>query len=137
MGLLDRIDEIEDQLYSLIKEDKLEEAAQLVFENIDEALALTKEFIPDKAEFPLRLKFGANWPCGSGVYHGDEDVQGRLDCPDFFRLNDKYVLFYLRNGLEYMIGEFKNEQFYPETKGTLTWNCGVGYAPESLIDIKG
>jgi sucrose-6-phosphate hydrolase SacC (GH32 family) len=74
---------------------------------------------------------------GDFFHHGDEEVQGRLDCPDFFKLGDRYVLFYLRNGLEYMIGEFKNEQFYPETKSTLTWNCGVGYAPESMIDNKG
>jgi len=74
---------------------------------------------------------------GDFFHHGDEKVRGRLDCPDFFKLGDKYVLFYLRHGLEYMIGEFKNEQFYPEKQGTLTWLNGMGYAPESLVDDKG
>jgi len=74
---------------------------------------------------------------GDFFHHGDERVQGRMDCPDFFKLGDKYVLFYLLHGLEYYIGEFKNEQFYPEKHGTLTWKNGVGYAPESLLDIKG
>ena len=32
---------------------------------------------------------------------------------------------------------FKNEQFYPEKHGTMTWSSGVGYAPESLEDDKG
>ncbi|MBW3010861.1 hypothetical protein KY326_01440 [Candidatus Woesearchaeota archaeon] len=73
MGLLERIDEIENRFYSMITEDRLEEAAQLVFDNADEAIALAKTFIPDKAEFPLRLKFGANWPCGSGCYYSKED----------------------------------------------------------------
>jgi beta-fructofuranosidase len=74
---------------------------------------------------------------GDFFHHGDEAVQGRLDCPDFFKLGDKYVLFYLLDGLEYYIGDFKNEQFYPEKHGTLSWRNGVGYAPESLLDDKG
>lgn len=74
---------------------------------------------------------------GDFFHHGDAAVQGRLDCPDFFKLGDKYVLLYLRNGLKYYIGEFKNEQFYPEKQGTMTWKSGVGYAPETLVDDKG
>ena len=74
---------------------------------------------------------------GDFFHHGDERVQGRLDCPDFFKLGDKYVLFYLLHGLEYFIGDFRDEQFYPEKQGTLTWKNGVGYAPESMLDDKG
>jgi beta-fructofuranosidase len=93
---------------------------------------------PGKKTALYKSKNLVDWELvGNFFHHGDEEVQGHLDCPDFFKLGDKYVLFYLRNGLEYMIGDFKIEQFYPDTKGTLTWNCGVGYAPESLIDDKG
>lgn len=77
-----------------------------------------------------------NWEFLGDFFHHD-GVSGHLDCPDFFKLGDKYVLLYLRQGLEYFIGDFKNEQFYPETHGTMTWSSGVGYAPESLLDNKG
>ena len=69
---------------------------------------------------------------GDFFHHGEPE--GVLDCPDFFKLDDKYVLVYLGNGLDYVVGDFKNEQFHPEKKGTMTWKSGVGYAPESLVD---
>jgi sucrose-6-phosphate hydrolase SacC (GH32 family) len=76
------------------------------------------------------------WELVGDFFHHDEP-RGVLDCPDFFKLSDKYVLLFLNAGLRYTIGDFKNEQFYPEKHGTMTWNCGVGYAPESLLDHKG
>jgi beta-fructofuranosidase len=72
---------------------------------------------------------------GDFFHHGEPE--GVLDCPDFFKLGDKYVLVYLGNGLDYVIGDFKDEQFHPEKKGTMTWKSGMGYAPESLLDDKG
>ena len=72
---------------------------------------------------------------GDFFHHGE--TPGVLDCPDFFKLGDKYVFLFLNKGLKYAIGEFKNEQFYPEKHGTMTWNCGFGYAPESMLDNKG
>ena len=74
---------------------------------------------------------------GDFFHHGDEAAQGHLDCPDFFKLRDKYVLLYLDNGVQYFIGDFKDEQFYPEQHGTLSWKNGVDYAPESMLDNKG
>ncbi len=74
---------------------------------------------------------------GDFFHHGDEAVRGRMDCPDFFRLGNKYVLLYLRDGIQYYIGQFKGEQFYPEKDGTISWKNGAGYAPESLVDNKG
>jgi beta-fructofuranosidase len=76
------------------------------------------------------------WELVGDFFHHDEP-SGVLDCPDFFKLGDKYVLLYLGGGLKYIIGEFKNEQFHPEKIGTMTWKSGVGYAPESLLDDKG
>ena len=60
-----------------------------------------------------------------------------MDCPDFFKLGDRYVLLLLNKGLQYMIGDFKDEQFHPEKEGTMTWRSGVAYAPETLEDHKG
>jgi beta-fructofuranosidase len=77
-----------------------------------------------------------NWDLVGDFFHHGEP-EGVLDCPDFFKLDDKWVLVYLGNGLDYVIGDFKNEQFYPEKYGTMTWESGVGYAPESLVDDKG
>tara|TARA_A100000164_G_C21944113_1_gene792559 strand:- start:4749 stop:6344 length:1596 start_codon:yes stop_codon:yes gene_type:complete len=77
-----------------------------------------------------------DWELLGDFFH-HEPIEGTLDCPDFFRLGEKFVLLYLRNGLEYVIGDFKAEQFYPEKRGTMTWNIGAGYAPESLVDYKG
>jgi sucrose-6-phosphate hydrolase SacC (GH32 family) len=76
------------------------------------------------------------WELVGDFFHHD-GVKDRMDCPDFFKLDNKYILVYLKRGVEYIIGDFKNEQFYPEKKGTMSWNCGVGYAPESLKDDKG
>ena len=76
------------------------------------------------------------WKLVGNFFHHDEPG-GVLDCPDFFKLGGKYVLLYLNEGLKYSIGDFKNEQFYPEKHGTMTWKSGVGYAPESLLDNKG
>ena len=77
-----------------------------------------------------------DWETVGPFFHHDE-VERTLDCPDFFKLGDKYVLLFLRDGLEYVIGDWKNEQFHPEKTGTMTWNLGVGYAPESLVDDQG
>jgi beta-fructofuranosidase len=78
----------------------------------------------------------ADWELVGDFFHHNE-VKNRLDCPDFFKLGEKYVLLYLKNGLEYIIGDFRDEQFHPEKRGTLSWNNGVGYAPESMLDDRG
>jgi sucrose-6-phosphate hydrolase SacC (GH32 family) len=77
-----------------------------------------------------------SWELLGDFFHHDP-VEDVLDCPDFFPLGDKHVLLYLRNGLEYVIGEFREEQFHPENHGTMSWNLGAAYAPESLIDDRG
>ena len=76
------------------------------------------------------------WKLVGDFFHHDEPG-GVLDCPDFFKLGDKYVLLFLNQGLKYTIGDFRNEQFYPQKHGTMTWKSGVGYAPESMVDNKG
>jgi beta-fructofuranosidase len=55
------------------------------------------------------------------------------DCPDFFKLGDKYVFILLGGGARYYIGEWKNEQFYPEHHQRLPGSL----APESMVDEQG
>ncbi len=65
----------------------------------------------------------------------DEDVS----CPDLFELGDKHVLLCIshRLGCRYYVGEWKNEQFYPESHAQMSWVDNSFFAPESLEDDKG
>jgi beta-fructofuranosidase len=65
----------------------------------------------------------------------DEDVS----CADLFKLGDKDVLLGIshRLGCRYYIGEWKNEQFYPESHAQMSWVDNSFFAPESLLDDKG
>jgi len=44
------------------------------------------------------------------------DINEDVSCPDFFRLGNKHVLVCIshRLGCRYYVGEWENEQFYPE-----------------------
>jgi beta-fructofuranosidase len=55
------------------------------------------------------------------------------DCPDLFKLGDKYVFFLLGGGARYYIGDFRDEQFYPEYHQRLLGS----HAPETMLDPKG
>lgn len=102
--------------------------------------------------------FGDNqiWPCKEATLWKSKDLQSwkflgdffhhdlpgagedkHVDCPDFFKLGDKYMLLYLSRGCEYYLGEFKNEKFYPEHHRRMNWNNGPLSAPESMLDNKG
>ena len=65
----------------------------------------------------------------------DEDVS----CPDLFKLGDKDVLLCISHdlGCRYYLGEWKNEQFYPESHERMSWVDHSFFAPESLVDDKG
>jgi len=65
----------------------------------------------------------------------DEDVS----CPDLFKLGDKDVLLCISHdlGCRYYLGEWKNEQFYPESHDQMSWVDHSFFAPESLIDDTG
>ena len=65
----------------------------------------------------------------------DEDVS----CADLFKLDGKDVLLCIshRMGCRYYIGEWKNEQFYPESHAQMSWVDNTFFAPESLLDEKG
>ena len=65
----------------------------------------------------------------------DEDVS----CADLFKLGDKDVLLCIshRLGCRYYLGEWKDEQFHPESHGQMSWVDPSFFAPESLVDDKG
>jgi len=67
------------------------------------------------------------------------DIHEDISCPDLFKLGDKYVLVCIshRLGCRYYIGEWKNEQFYPEFHEQISWVDNAFFAPESLEDDKG
>ena len=65
----------------------------------------------------------------------DEDIS----CPDMFKLGGKDVLVCISHplGCRYYIGEWKNEQFYPESHGLMNWSGGRFFANDSFLDDRG
>ncbi|MGI9234384.1 MAG: GH32 C-terminal domain-containing protein [Woeseiaceae bacterium] len=65
----------------------------------------------------------------------DEDVS----CADLFKLGDKYVLLCISHtlGCRYYLGDWKDEQFYPEFHAQMSWADNMFFAPESLKDDQG
>jgi sucrose-6-phosphate hydrolase SacC (GH32 family) len=65
----------------------------------------------------------------------DEDIS----CPDMFRLGNKDVLVCISHplGCRYYIGEWKNEQFYPESHAMMNWPGGRFFANDSFLDDRG
>jgi beta-fructofuranosidase len=73
--------------------------------------------------------------------HGVEGVSLEEDvsCADLFELDGKDVLLGIshRLGCRYYVGEWKDEQFYPEAHAQMSWVDNSFFAPESLVDDKG
>jgi len=73
--------------------------------------------------------------------HGVEGVSLNEDvsCADLFKIGDKYMLLCIshRLGCRYYLGQWKNEQFYPEFHERMSWVDNAFFAPESLLDDKG
>jgi beta-fructofuranosidase len=67
------------------------------------------------------------------------DINEDVSCPDFFRLGDKWVLICISHelGCRYYVGEWRNEQFYPELHERMSWVDNTFFAPESLLDHRG
>lgn len=69
-------------------------------------------------------------------------------CPSFLPLplgpeggaiSNKHLLLFISHnkGCQYYIGDYKNDKFYPDSHGRMTWNDNKYFAPEALIDDKG
>jgi len=65
----------------------------------------------------------------------DEDIS----CPDMFHLDGKDVLVCISHplGCRYYIGEWKDEQFYPESHAMMNWPGGRFFANDSFLDDRG
>ncbi len=65
----------------------------------------------------------------------DEDVS----CADLFKLGKKDVLLCIshRLGCRYYLGEWRNEQFFPESHAQMSWVDNTFFAPESMQDSEG
>ena len=65
----------------------------------------------------------------------DEDVS----CPDLFELGGRHVLLCIshRLGCRYYVGEWRDEQFHPESHAQMSWVDNSFFAPESLVDDRG
>ncbi|TFG50421.1 MAG: glycoside hydrolase family 32 protein [Candidatus Brocadiia bacterium] len=70
---------------------------------------------------------------------GDVNINEDISCADLFKFGDKYMLLCISHklGCRYYIGEWKNEQFYPEFHERMSWIDNDYFAPESLLDGKG
>ena len=69
----------------------------------------------------------------------DVDINEDISCADLFKIGDKYMLLCIshRLGCRYYLGQWKNEQFYPEFHEQMSWVDAEYFAPESLLDDKG
>jgi len=59
--------------------------------------------------------------------------------PDGGKATNKHLLLYISHnkGCQYYIGSYRNDRFYPDTHGRMTWQDNAYFAPEALIDEKG
>jgi beta-fructofuranosidase len=67
------------------------------------------------------------------------DINEDVSCADLFKIGDKYMLLCIshRLGCRYYLGQWKNEQFYPEYHEQMSWVDNDFFAPESMLDGKG
>ncbi len=65
----------------------------------------------------------------------DEDIS----CGNMFKLGDKWMLLCISHGMgcRYYLGDFKDEQFLPESHAMMNWKDWHFFAPESLLTPDG
>lgn len=78
------------------------------------------------------------WEYVNPIYIGEnKELKDMWECPNFFKLEDKYVLIVSPYGkVVYWVGKYENYQFVPEKKGYVDLGDSY-YAPNSFIDDKG
>jgi beta-fructofuranosidase len=62
---------------------------------------------------------------------GDVDINEDISCADLFKIGNKHMLLCIshRLGCRYYLGEWKNEQFYPEFHEQMSWVDNAYFAP--------
>ena len=88
------------------------------------------------------LALDGEWKYAGDLFaHGVEGVSLDEDvsCPDLFELGGKHVLLCIshRLGCRYYVGEWRDEQFHPESHARMSWVDNSFFAPESLLDDRG
>jgi len=88
------------------------------------------------------LALDGEWKYAGDLFaHGVEGVPLNEDvsCPDLFKLGGKHVLLCIshRLGCRYYVGEWRDEQFHPESHARMSWVDNSFFAPESLVDDRG
>lgn len=64
------------------------------------------------------------------------DTGEMWECPDFFPLDDKYVLLIsTMRKVRWMVGTYANQRFTPEKEGVVDW--GSYYAAKTMVDAHG
>ena len=70
-----------------------------------------------------------------------EWTEGGEDCavPDFFPLDDRHMLLFCSHlqGSQYYIGQVRDERFYPDVHGRMSWEGGHLGGPRTLLDANG
>lgn len=80
-----------------------------------------------------------NWEYVGILFEGKEYAPC-IECPDFFKLNDKYVLMFSRMGIEtrttyFVIGDFENDKLINTVISRPEWGRDF-YAPQTMWDGK-
>ncbi len=69
-------------------------------------------------------------------------------CPSFLplplsseggQISDKHLLLFISHNMvcQYYIGDYRNNKYFPESHGRMSWNDNAYFAPEAMIDDKG
>ena len=83
-----------------------------------------------------------NWEYAGLFYQSRREwTEGDEDCavPDFFPLGGRHMLLFCSHlqGTQYYIGEVREERFYPDVHGRMSWEGGHLGGPRTLLDAQG
>jgi len=92
-----------------------------------------------------------NWKYQHELYKSDRKWTSKNEddmCPSFLPLpssadggkpGGKHLLLFISHnrGCQYYVGTYKNDYFYPENHGRMTWKDNAYFAPEAMVDGKG
>ncbi len=92
-----------------------------------------------------------HWEYKHELYKSDRKWTSKNEddmCPSFLPLpstpeggkpSGKHLLLFISHnmGCQYYVGTYKNEYFYPENHGRMTWKDNAYFAPEALVDGRG
>ena len=92
-----------------------------------------------------------NWEYQHEFYTSDRKWTDKTEdnmCPSFLPLpsspkggepSGKHLLLFISHnkGCQYYVGSYRNNRFYPDNHGRMTWEDNAYFAPEALIDGRG